>query len=76
MGESPDLREPNKASLLWRHGPWARSGSCELPYLSGVARSGPLKSKLPIVPAEVGILQLVEREGWWVGVGVGANVKI
>lgn len=66
---------PNKASLLWRCHPWAHWGSCWLPYLSAVARNGPLKSKLPIVPAEAGILQLVEGDRWRVGRG-GANVKV
>ena len=45
----------------------ALRGSCRLPYLKGVARIASLKSKLPIVPGERGISQLVngpDREGY------------
>lgn len=37
----------------------ALRGSCRLPYLRGIARIASLKSKLPIVPGERGISQLV-----------------
>lgn len=66
-GESPESWDRNKVSLLWRCRLWVHCGSCRLPYLSGIARISPLKSKLPIVPGGAGILKLVKRgwEGWY-----------